>query len=62
MYRCKDCNAVFEFPEEKNIDAGHGVGILGFPVAKTIKFCPACMSTKLIKYATGGFIPPSKAV
>lgn len=47
MYKCRDCESTFEFPEIKNLDAGHGEGILGFPVRNSIKFCPNCMSINI---------------
>lgn len=47
MYKCRDCESKFEFPEVKNLDAGHGEGILGFPIRNSIMFCPKCMSINI---------------
>ena len=47
MYKCRDCESKFEFPEVKNLDAGHGDGILGFPIRNSIMFCPKCMSINI---------------
>lgn len=47
MYKCKDCEESFVFPETKNLDVGHGEGILGLPIHTTMKFCPFCMSVNI---------------
>ena len=54
MYECKDCYKRFKFPETRNIDAGHNVGILGFQVHKTIQFCPGCMSVNIKEIVVKG--------
>ena len=49
MWKCMDCNIIFEFPEIKRPDAGpvSGIDILGLRKVKAIKFCHDCLSTRI---------------
>jgi hypothetical protein len=49
MWRCKECDSSFDFPEIKRPDAGmiSGEGILGLRKVEPVRFCPECLSTKI---------------
>ena len=49
MWKCKDCNTQFDFPEIKRPDVGlvSCEGILGFRNMNPVKFCPECFSTHI---------------
>ena len=49
MYKCKNCNFDFQFPEVKLPDAGMPYGILGKRKMREIRFCPECMSVDIEK-------------
>jgi hypothetical protein len=49
MYKCSNCNNVFDFPDIRPLDCGpvYAYGILGPVKNNTVNLCPECLSEKI---------------